>query len=60
MDNIMKKNAGRPHLFLDKETVIGLYQKYGNWKAVSSELGIGYSTMYQKLKEMNITKSWNN
>ena len=59
-NNAIKKSVGRPHLYLDKDVVINLYQKYGNWKDVSAELGIAYGTIYKKLKELNINKSWNN
>ena len=58
--NTIKRSVGRPHLELDKDVVINLYKKYGNWKDVSTELGIAYGTMYKKLKELNITKSWCN
>ena len=59
-NNTIKRSVGRPHLYLDKDVVINLYKKDGNWKDVSSELGIAYGTMYKKLKELNINKAWVN
>lgn len=50
---------GRPKKTIDKELLISLYSEFKDWDAVAAHLEVSRSTIYRRLNEHGLVKTYN-
>lgn len=53
-----KQTVGRPRKNITKELLIDMYNKYENWYRVAEQLEVSNVTVYRRLNEYGISRSY--
>lgn len=53
-----KKPIGRPKLDMSIDDILVMYNEIGSWQVVADTLGVSRMTLFRRLKENNVKRTY--